>query len=128
MRKETESQWRAKLDEAREELSEIRGTLISSWLNIHSIDNKDKKDERILSGGFWAEAVREEIELTKKVIAPAKKQLGLPLTNIDQEISVKIKAGEISQMYGGTSEEGIEIAERHIRFTKKIQKRLGVKD
>ena len=125
MSKETESQrgWQANLDEARKKLSEIRETLISSWLMIHSTNDKD---ERRIFGGDWGEAVREEIELTKGVIAPAKIELELPLTNIIQERRVKSKAGKISEEYGGTIEEGKEIARRHIRVTKKIQRRLGV--
>jgi len=125
MSKETESQrgWQANLDEARKKLSEIRETLISSWLMIHSTNIKD---ERIIFGGDWGEAVREEIELTKDVIALAKIKLGLPLTDINQERGVKRRAGKISKTYGGTIEEGEEIAMRHIEFTKKIQRRLGV--
>ena len=122
MSKETGSQWRANLNEAREELSEIRELLISSWLLIQSADNKD---ERIIFGGDWGLAVREEIELTKKVIAPAKKALGLPLTNRKQERKVISEAGIISEEYGGTIKQGEEIARRHIRLTKKIQCRLG---
>lgn len=123
MRKETESQreWRVNLDEARKILSEIRETLILSWIMIHSADNKN---ERIIFGGDWGEAVREEVALTEDVIAPAKIELGLPLTNINQERRVKRRAGKISEAYGGTIEEGTEIAKRHIRFTKKIQRRL----
>ena len=123
MGKETESQWRAKLDEAREELSDIRETLISSWLMIHSADTKN---ERIILGGDWGEAVREEVALTEDVIAPAKIQLGLPLTNSIQERRVIETAGQTSKRYGGTIEEGTEIATCHIEFTKKIQRRLGV--
>ena len=126
MSKETESQeWRANLDEARKRLSEIRETLILSWLMIHSTDNKD---ERIIFGGDWGEAVREEVELTKNVIAPSKIKLELPLTNITQERRVIRRAGQTSERYGGTREQGKEIARRHIRFTKKIQCRLGVGD
>jgi len=127
MSKETESQgeWQANLDEARKILSEIRETLISSELMIHSTDNKDKI---IIFVGDWREAVREEVALTKDVIAPAKIQLGLPLTNRNQERRVKRSAGKTSERYGGTREEGTEIATRHIRFTKKIQERLGVGD
>jgi len=123
MSKETESQWRANLDEAREILSAIREILISSWLMIHSADNKD---ERKTFGGEWGLAVREEAALTEDVIAPAKIQLGLPLTNSIQERRVIRTAGEISERFGGTVKEGKEIARRHIRFTKKIQCRLGV--
>lgn len=125
MSKETKSQgeWQADLDGARKILSEIRETLISSWLMIQSTDNKD---ERIIFVGDWREAVREEVALTKDVIAPAKIQLGLPLTNSNQERRVKGRAGKISERYGGTREEGKEIARRHIEFTKKIQRRLGV--
>jgi len=127
MRKETESQreWQANLDEARKKLSQIRETLILSWLMIHATDDKD---ERIIFGGDWGEAVREEIELTKGVIAPAKKQLGLPITNRNLEGGVIRRAGETSVRHGGTIEEGKKIAKRHIRFTKKIQRRLGVLD
>jgi len=125
MSKETEPQgeWQANLDGAREILSDIRETLISSWLMIHSTDNKN---ERIILGGDWGEAVKEEVALTEDVISPAKIELGLPLTNLNQERRVKRRAKKISQTYGGTPEEGIEIARRHIRVTKKIQRRLGV--
>lgn len=127
MSKETESQgeWQASLDEARKILSAIRTTLISSWLMIHATDDKD---ERIIFGGDWGEAVREEIKLTKEVIAPAKNALGLPLTDRKQERRVIRTAGKISERYGGTPEEGKEIAKRHIRVTKDIQRRLGVRD
>ena len=124
MSKETESQeWRANLDEARKRLSEIRETLILSWFKIHSTGNKK---ERIIWGKDWGEAVREEVALTEDVITPAKIELGLPLANRNQERRVKRRAGKISQMHGGTIEEGKKIARYHIRFTKKIQRRLGV--
>ena len=116
MGKETESQWRANLDEARQILSEIRETLISSWLMIHSTDNKD---ERIILGRDWGEAVREEIELAEDVIAPAKKQLGLPLTDRNQERRVIRRAGKISERYGGTIEEEKEIPTRQKELPKK---------
>lgn len=125
MRKETESQgeWQANLDEAREILSEIRGALISSQLMIRSTVDPD---ERIIFVGEWRLAVREEVALTKDVIAPAKIGLGLPLTDRKQEGRVIERAGIISERFGGTIEEGKEIARRHIRFSKKIQRRLGV--
>ncbi len=125
MRKETESQgeWRANLDEARKILPEIREILISSQLMIRSTDNKD---ERTIYVGEWRGAVREEVALIEDVISPAKIGLGLPLTNITQERRVIRRAGEISKRYGGTREEGTKIATRHIEFTKKIQRRLGV--
>lgn len=129
MSKETESQgeWRANLGEARKILSEIRETLIFSQLVIRSTDNKKKRrNERIIFVGEWRGAVREEVALTKDVIAPAKIGLGLPLTNIDVERGVIRRAGETSERYGGTIEEGEEIARRHIEFTKEIQRRLGV--
>lgn len=125
MSKETGSQgeWRANLGEARKILSEIRTTLIISWLMIHSTDNNE---ERKTWGKIWGQAVREEVAATKDLIAPAKFNLGLPLTNSKQERSVIRRAREISEMCGGTPEEGTEIATRHIRFTKEIQRRLGV--
>lgn len=126
MRKETGSheEWRANLDEARKRLSETRKALISSWLMIHATDNKD---ERKTFGGDWGEAVREEVVLTEDVIAPAKIELGLPLTDRNQERRVIRRAGKISEMYGGTREQGEDIIKRHIRLTKNIQKRAGLK-
>lgn len=127
MSKETESQWRANLDEAREILSEIRTALIYSQLMIRLTDNKKKRrNERIILVGEWRGAVREEVALTKDVIAPAKIQLGLPLTDRKQERRVVRTAGETSEKYGGTIEEGKKFARRHIEFTKRIQHRLGV--
>lgn len=124
MKKEAESQLRANLDEAREILSEIRETLILSWLMIHSADNKN---ERIIFGGDWGEAVREEVALTEDVIAPAKIESGLPLTNRNQEIRVKRRAGKTSEMHGGTYQQGVDVVKRHIRLTKKIQERAGLR-
>lgn len=125
MGKETEFQgeWQQNLNEARKILSEIRTTLIISWLMIHSTD--DSK-ERKTWGKIWGQAVREEVAATKDLIAPAKFNLGLPLTNSNQERMVIRRAGEISEMCGGTREEGEEIVKRHIEFTKKIQRRLGI--
>ncbi len=125
MGKETESQWQVNLDEARKILSEVRTTLILSWLMIHSTDDNE---ERKTWGKIWGQAVREEIATTKDLIAPAKIGLGLPLTNIDIERGVIRRAKEISEMCGGTIEEGEEIATRHIEVTKRIQRRLGVED
>ena len=123
MSKETESQWRANLDEARGRLSEIRETLILSWLKIHSADNKRK---RIFLGKGWGEAVREEVAITEDVIAPAKIELGLPLTNSNQERRVKRRAGKTSETHGGTYKQGVSVVKRHIGLAKKIQKRAGL--
>src|SRR3989344_7805108 len=120
---EPQGEWQANLERAREILSEIRETLILSWLKIHLTD--DKK-ERIMWGERWGEAVKEEVALTGDVIAPAKIELGLPIANRNQERRIKRRAGKISKMCGKTPEEGIEIARRQIRVTKKIQHRLGV--
>lgn len=51
MGKETESQWQANLEKARKKLSEIRETLIFSWLMIHSTDIKMKEKFLVGLGG-----------------------------------------------------------------------------
>ena len=77
-------------------------------------------------GKGWGEAVREEVALTEDVIAPAKIELGLPLTNSNQERRVKRRAGKTSETHGGTYKQGVSVVKRHIGLAKKIQKRAGL--
>ncbi len=117
--------WQIMLGKARERLLGIRDALITTWFEIHKAENQD---ERIVFGKNWGELVREEVALTEDVIAPLKIELGLPITNRNQERRIKRRTEKLAEKLGGTPEQGVEIVRRHIRLTKRIQKRLGVEN
>lgn len=72
-------------------------------------------------------AIREEI-YGATLIAEGKKEGGLPLTNEVVEAGFTNDARYVANQFNVCVEKADRFAQRHIEFTKSIQRRAGVRD
>lgn len=125
-----------KLKMARDRLIEARKLFVLSSLAIllTSSQSREKRIEKGFWINIWSYAFREEEEVSEKLIGPAKLinkgYLTVPAVEDGVRKSAQDSIRNIGELLDFRFDPniGIEIVNPHIKFTKEIQEKMGVRE